>query len=197
MKNQIIQYYIDKFKSTIYRVVTKKAQKIQTPMTNLMMQLELKNILPHKVKAVELFGMHGLWHTLDYVHKVDSLDIFEIDKTYHELSKKVLKKHNVNYFNTDSLKHAATTSEKYNFIVADIPYGGAFYDENGLPIFWDSMLKIADQKCVFIFNIHSDKLKNYDYLVTEIKNRLLDYSIKDLFFVPRNTQMSYIVLVIC
>ncbi len=196
MKKQLTQYYLDKTKSLIYNFVSRRANKVQTPMTNLMLQLELKNLLPSKINAIELFGMHGLWHTLDYVKKVDSLHILEIDKTYHELSKRALKKYNVNYTNADSLKYADTTSQKYNFVVADIPFGGNFYDDKGLPVFWNSMLRIADKQCVFVFNIHSDKLKNYHYVVSEIKNRISSHKIKDLFFVPRNTQMSYIVLAI-
>lgn len=196
MKKQKIQCYLDKAKSAIYSLIIRKANKVQTPMTNLMLQLELKGLLPKKIKAIELFGMHGLWHTLDYVKKVESLDIFEIDEVYHNYSKKVLKDYNVNYYNSDCLQYAQTTKEKYNLIVADIPYSGNFYNDSGLPFFFNSLVRMSDTKSVIVFNIHSSRLNSFKKVVDEIENNLSTHHINDLFFVPRNNQISYVVLAI-
>ncbi len=196
MKKENIQYYKDRLKYFFYKKTTGINKKSKTSMQSLLLQLQIKNLLPEKIYAIELFGMHGLWHTMDYINYVDNLDIFEINERYHELSKNVLKKYPVQFYNLDSIIYIKETKNKYNFIVADIPYGGDFYDNNGLPYFFEYFIKIANNNSIIIFNCHSAKLKEYNFLVKLINEKIEQREIKDLFFVPRNNVMSYIVLAI-
>lgn len=196
MKKEYLQYYKDRIKCSVYKKITGVNKKTKTSMQSVLLQLKLKNLLPEKINAIEMFGMHGLWHTMDYIDYVSNLDIFEINKTYHELSKISLKKYPVKFYNSDSIKHIKETSIKYNFIVADIPNGGDFYDDNGLPLFFDYLVGNIDDSGIIIFNCHSVRLKEYNLLVSLIKEKVKPREIKDLFFVPRNDVMSYVVLAI-
>lgn len=188
------QNFKDKLKQSFYSKFSGKEARLKSGMQSAILQLELKKLLPEKINAIEVFGMHGLWHTKDYIHLVDSLDIFEINKRYHELSKKNLKKFNVKYFHQDSIKFIAETSNKYNLVVADIPFGGSFYSENGLPLFIDDLIKITSGKSVLIFNIHSKFLSNFQRIESELKNKATNKKVKDLFFVARNSSVSYVVI---
>jgi len=196
MKKENIQYYKDKLKYLFYKNTTGINKKSKTSMQSLLLQLRVKKLFPEKIKSIEMFGMHGLWHTMDYISYVTHLDIFEINERYHELSKKALKNYPVNFYNLDSINYIKETNLKYNFIVADIPYGGNFYDSAGLPFFFEYLIKIADNNSIIVFNCHSVKLKEYRFLVKLIKEKIEEREIIDLFFVPRNDLMTYIVLAI-
>lgn len=163
-------------------------------MQSVLLQLKLKKILPDKINALEMFGMHGLWHTRDYVNHVGHLDIFEIDPEYHRLSKKALAGYPVSFYCDDSIKYISATDKKYNFIVADIPFGGDFYKEDGLPRFFSDMIRVADQGSVLIFNCHSVFLSDFKNLQDRIRTQCDSREVKDLFFVARNSNVSYIVL---
>lgn len=194
MSSETTQYYKDRLKLAFYNRITGKKKKIKTAMQSALLQLDLKGLFPANAKAIELFGMHGLWHTTDYIRYVDSLAIFEINKKYHELSKKVLKKYPVTFHHADSLKYAAETADRYNFVVADTPYGGDFHDPDGLPVFFDDLVRICLPGGVIIFNIHSDQLHRFKTIEALISQKLGARKLKDLFFTPRNQSVSYIVL---
>ena len=160
-------------------------------MQNIFLLLTLKKLLPEKIVAIELFGMHGLWHTKDYAGKVHRLDLFELDPHYHRLSKKVFKKLPVNYFNEDSIKYISVTENKYNLAVADIPAGGNFYTCDGMPVFWNDLVRILLPGSVLIFNVHSDKLGSYKAIEDWIRNNSGDKKVRDIFFIARNSIVSY------
>ena len=63
-------YRKDFLKFKLYGLVKKKAIRFQTGMDQIMLQLELRDSLPNNATAIEMFGMHGLWHTMDYINKV-------------------------------------------------------------------------------------------------------------------------------
>lgn len=189
-----IQNFKDKLKQSFYNKIGGKEKKLKTSMQSLILQLELKNLLPKNMKAIEVFGMHGLWHTKDYIHLVDELDIFEINKKYHDLSKKNLKKFKVNYFLQDSIKFIAETENKYDLVVADIPFGGDFYSETGLPRFIDDLIKISKERSILIFNMHSKFLKDYQRIQSELILKSKDKKVIDLFFIARNSEVSYVVV---
>ena len=196
MKKEDIQYYKDRIKHSVYKRFTGINKMAKTGMQSVILELKLKKLLPAKINAIEMFGMHGLWHTMTYIEYVSNLEIFEINKRYHELSKIKLKKHPVKFYNLDSIKYIKETELKYNFIVADSPFSGEFYDNNGLPYFFDELTKIAEPNSVIIFNCPSEKLKDYDTLKVLIHKRIEHRKIKDLFFKPRNELVMYIILVI-
>jgi len=165
-------------------------------MQNILLQLKVKNHIPEKINAIDMFGMHALWQTIDYVDYVCSMDIFEINKRYHELSKITLKNYPVKFYNLDSIQYIKNTNVKYNFIVADAPYAGDFYDINGLPIFFEDLIKISEPDSVIIFNCHLDKLMDYKILFQLIKNKVEPRLVKDLFFVVKSELVGTIILVI-
>ncbi len=195
MHVELIQYWKDRLKYLFVKSITGENRRVKTPMQQIILTLRLKNILPERITAIEMFGMHGLWHTMEYVTLVESLDIFEINKSYHELSKKLLKNYPTQFFHEDSIQFIASTNLNYNFVVADIPFGGDFYDLTGLPVFIDDLIKLIDPSGgVLIFNCHSHFLKSYKQLQECIKSSVHTHVVSDLFFVPRNESMSYIVL---
>lgn len=196
MKKENLQYYKDRFKYSVYKRITGVNKKSKTSMQSVLLQLKIKNLLPEKINAIEMFGMHALWHTMDYINYVNNLDIFEINERYHELSKILLKQYSVRFYNLDSIKYIKETNVKYNFIVADIPYSGDFYDNNGLPLFFENLIRISEDNSIIIFNCHTEKLKEYKTLVKLINEKVESREIKDLFFVPRHNLVSYIVLAI-
>ncbi|MFM9986038.1 MAG: hypothetical protein ACKVOK_12440 [Flavobacteriales bacterium] len=195
MKKEIIQYWKDRLKYVLVKIIAGENRRVKTPMQQIILTLRLKQLLPKQISAIELFGMHGLWHTMDYVPLVKSLDIFEINKSYHELSKKLLKKYPTRFFHEDSIRFIASTNLNYNFVVADIPYGGDFYAENGLPHFFEDLVRIMDASGgVLIFNCHSRFLKSHKILQQHIESQIKKHVVMDLFFLPRNDNISYIVL---
>lgn len=177
----------------IYKIVRRLLPKLQTPMEQVILQLKQKGLLLDQIKAIEMFGMHGLWHTMDYVDVVKSMDFFEIDKDYLILSKLNLNKYNVNYYCEDSILNIKNTNNKYNLIIADIPYDGKFYGPDHLPIFWEDIIRITKRDAVIIINIHNKYLKDYS-LLRESIIKSTNKEVKDLFFVVRNQLVSYLVV---
>lgn len=196
MKKEDFQYYKDRIKQSLYRRFTGINKRTKTGMQSVILELKIKNLLPAKINAIEMFGMHALWHTMDYIEYVDHLDIFEINTRYHELSKIKLKKYPVQFYNADSINYVRTTKLKYNFVVADIPYSGDFYDDSGLPPFFNDLIRIAESDAVIIFNFHSEKLRDYSGITALIHEKTGQRKIKDLFFTPRNELITYIILVL-
>ncbi len=185
-------YYKDLGKYIIYKFTTNSFHKIQTPMHQVLLQLNAKGLFPQgKITALEMFGYHGLWHTMDYIEFVDCLDIFEIDSEFSQLSKKNLKKYNVRFYCKDSIAYIKSTDCKYNLVVADIPNDTVFYDDKGVPLFWKDIIRVADDNAVIITNIlNGFYQQGFIQLITKQINR----EIKDIFWVTRNEEVSYIVL---
>ncbi len=140
MKKEVIQYYKDRMKQSFFSRFSGIKNRVKTGMQSILLELKIKDLLPEKINALAMFGMHALWHTMDYIEYVNHLDIFEIDITYHDLSKIQLKGYPVEFHNSDSIKYVQETGSKYNFIVADIPYSGPFYEADGLPYFFDHLI---------------------------------------------------------
>lgn len=194
MSKENTQYLIDRIKQFVYKKVTGINKNAKTGMQNVLLQLKVKKLLPNKINAIEMFGMHGLWHTMDYIDFVDNLDMFEINKRYHELSKIMLRRYPVQFYNQDSIDYISKTKDKYNFIVADIPYSGQFYKDSGLPYFFDDMTRISEGESIIVFNFHSQKLDKFSDIKAEIHNKIKEREIRDLFFIARNELISYVVL---
>lgn len=195
MVKELRQYWIDRLKLAISNKISGENKRHKTAMQQLLLILKVKNLLPKHIMAVELFGMHGLWHTMDYIEKVESLDIFEINPTYHKLSKRLLKKYSVRFFLQDSIAFIATTNLRYNFVVADIPFGGNFYTSNGLPFFLLNLIKLVDPDGgVLIFNCHARYFQHFENLKLQIASVVDSHSIKEIFCMPRNESIGYIIL---
>lgn len=196
LEKETIQYYKDKFKSIVYEALGGEERKLKSAMHSVLLQLRAKDNLPANMIAIELFGMHGLWHTRDYIQHVSHLDIFEINPKYHALSKRALSDYPVHYHLADSIAYISSTDKRYNLVVADIPFGGDFYTASGLPYFFSQLIRVCDKNAVLIMNMHTRFLPEYKAIEERISAEVTDVRIKDLFFVPRNMQISYIVLCI-
>lgn len=189
------QYYIDKVKQSFYFRLSGENKKLKTGMQCILLILKSRNLLPKNLRALELFGMHGLWHTMDYIDLVDHLDIFEIDNTYSDFSKRNLPQSKVDFYSEDSIVWLSKTTNSYNFVVADIPFSGPFYTEQGTPKFFSDLLKVTESKGVLIFNSHTELLatENFKHHILELVGA---DRVKDLFFIPKNTFITYTVLIL-
>ncbi len=191
---QYSQYIKDSVKTNLSDLISGKFGRLRTSMQSIFLLLTLKKLLPKKIAAIELFGMHGLWHTKDYIRHVQSLDLFELDPKYHQLSKKVFRKFPVQYFNEDSIKYISITDKKYDLVIADIPAGGNFYAANGMPAFWNDLVRVTLPGGILIFNMHSDKLSNFKTIENLVKDNSNNRSVRDIFFMPRNSIITYVVV---
>jgi hypothetical protein len=106
--------------------------RLQTPMTNLLGTLRAYDALPDRMTALELFGMHGLWHTRDYARYCASLEVYEIEPVFAKFAARTLPRTEV--VPTDSIRAVKTRTLRrpsYNFIVADnplAPYGDGYIE---------------------------------------------------------------------
>jgi hypothetical protein len=114
--------------------VAQRAGRLQTPMTQLLGTLETYDVPPLRLDALELFGMHGLWHTRDYVNRCSSLEFYEIDPAYAAYAARTLP--NTDVIVADSIQAVKTGTlrrDRYNFVVSDNPFRapyGAGYAEH-------------------------------------------------------------------
>jgi len=139
--------------------VGQRIGRLQTPMTQLLGALQVYDALPAPLTALELFGMHGLWHTRDYVGRCSALDLYELNSAYAEYAARtlphtrVVEADSVEAVNAGELPRPA-----YNFIVIDNPVEGAFgpgYVEH-FDLF-PEVLTIMDDPGVLVVNyIHPD-----------------------------------------
>lgn len=189
---QIMQYIKDYAKTGIYGGLRRCCPKLQTPMDQVVLQLKLRGLLPKECHALEMFGMHGLWHTMDYIKDIKSLDFFELDSKYCKLAKHNLGRYNVKIFNQDSIAFVKNSHNKYNFIICDIPYCTSFYDPNGM--FWNDLINVSEEEAIIITNIHNTYLSKQS-----LKSMVMNYKperIQDFFMVARNNLVSYLVVVL-
>jgi hypothetical protein len=151
--------------------LNKKMGRLKTPMDMVILTLKVYQLLPHPLIALDLFGMHGLWTTADYVHYCDYLEIWEIEPIYAKFAKKFFPKTKVNI--GDSIKavqNKKLNKNKYNFIVIDNPIGGVFNEEKNYCEHFNLFPKILDyienKTTIFVINIviNMDVIKQRGYI---------------------------------
>jgi hypothetical protein len=126
MKPQVRQLAKDTLKRRIIDAA-QRAGRLQTPMTQLMGALETQEALPPTIDALELFGMHGLWHTRDYVKRCSSLEFYEVEPTYAAFAARTLPRTEV--IVADSIEAVRTGGlhrETYDLVVSDNPSRSPF-----------------------------------------------------------------------
>jgi hypothetical protein len=122
------QIVADRVKRAVVEVA-QRVGRLQTPMTQLMGALRADDMLPERLIALELFGMHGLWHTRDYVRHCASLELYEINPIYAAYAARTLPNTEVVVGDSIAAVKAGTLKKlKYNFIVADNPFRAPFGD---------------------------------------------------------------------
>jgi hypothetical protein len=139
--------------------VGQRIGRLQTPMTQLLGSLQAYESLPAPLTALELFGMHGLWHTRDYVGRCRALDLYELNSAYAEYAARtlprtrVMEEDSIEAVNTGALPRPA-----YNFIVIDNPVEGAFgpgYVEH-FDLFPEVLALMEDPGVLVLNYIHRD-----------------------------------------
>jgi hypothetical protein len=126
MKAQTRQLAQDVVKRRIIDVA-QGAGRLQTPMTQLLGTLDTYGVLPATVDALELFGMHGLWHTRDYVGRCSSLEFYEVEPTYAAFAARTLPRTEV--IVADSIEAVRTGGlhrQTYDLVVSDNPSRSPF-----------------------------------------------------------------------
>ena len=121
MKAQTRQLAQDMAKRRIIDVA-QGAGRLQTPMTQLLGTLDTYGVLPPTVDALEVFGMHGLWDTRDYVGRCSSLEFYEFRPTPRT-------RPNTEVIVADSIeavKTGALRRDRYDLILSDNPSRSPF-----------------------------------------------------------------------
>jgi hypothetical protein len=153
MKVQTRQIAQDSVKRRIIDVA-QKAGRLQTPMAQLLGTLDTYELLPPTINALELFGMHGLWHTRDYVGRCSSLEFYELDPTYAAYAARTLP--NADVVVADSIETVKTgrlRRDKYDFVVSDNPFRAPYgrgYAEH-FDLFPELLAHIDDGVLILVF----------------------------------------------
>ena len=194
-----LEYLRERIKWRLSKCFKTIIGRLRTPMDYVIMELKFKGYLAEDSEALELFGMYGLWHTMYYLPDVKHVDFFDIQEYYIRCAKRNFKNYldKVDLYCADSIKYINETEKKYDMVVADTPFGvDQFFDENGLPTFFDSMLKVLKKRGILIFNIHTSNVIRWDLIKEHLEKMTGERRIIDIAVIPRNTTASYIVLVI-
>lgn len=109
----------------------RRSGRLKTPMDMVILDLQVHQLLPKKLIALELFGMHGLWITVDYAHLCDYLELWEIDPYFANFARKFLAKAAVKIGDSiEAVKKGNLLRNDYNFVVIDNPISGTFGSGN-------------------------------------------------------------------
>lgn len=136
-------------------------------MDKLITELEKKGIEFQKLHALEMFGRGGDWHTTAYADKVNSLEVWEIDKKWKNELKKNLPQARIRILDSIQTVYQSDDLTKFNFIVIDNPqnlYGTKSQDlELQYCEHFDIIKKIdklIDKSGTVVFNVNP---KPFDY----------------------------------
>ena len=123
-----------------------------TPMESVLSKLNSVGIDLSKLNVLEMFGCVGKGHIDDYVDKVGSLDIWEIDSQCEPILKVKFPQANIKI--CDSFQEVQATPNKYDMVILDNPmavYGDGKYCEN-FELFPD-IFRITNDSCILILNV--------------------------------------------
>jgi hypothetical protein len=193
---EYLQFIIDYQKYLFSALAIKFSPRLKTSIIIVFQMLKFRGYLKENSTVIELFGMHGLWHTKYYFDYIAHLDIFEINQRYHKLSKLCLDRSKAEFFHQDSLAYASKTEKKYDIVVSDTPMSVRFYEASGLPVFWETLIRVAEKNAIIIFNIYTTKMFHGEHFSRTISGNLHGRKLLDMFYVPRNETISYCVIVL-
>lgn len=128
-----------------------------TPMGKVLNELEKKGIKLKNLKALEVYGRCGDWHTIDYAPLVSSLEVWEVNPQYEKALSKNLPRAKVKI--TDSYKQIKKTKDKYNLIVVDNPESIHGNHCEHFDLFSD-IFRISMNPTILILNV-IPKIKGY------------------------------------
>jgi|GEM_PF-1925104 len=93
-----------------------------TPMDAVFRMLELRGGLPQPVVALELFGRHGLWKTVEYAGRCSYLEHYEINRAYAMFAQRALPRDRTVVVCADSIaavREGKLRRNDYSFVFAD------------------------------------------------------------------------------
>lgn len=119
-------------------------------MQRLLRRLQRRGINLNELDALELFGGTGAFHTLDYAHRVRSLEVWEIDPALEDRLRHNLPRAKIR--TVDSYSAAKSASKRYGLIVVDNPaatHGGHIEHFDLFP----HIFELAAPAAVLILNV--------------------------------------------
>jgi hypothetical protein len=131
-------------------------------------KLRARGVHLGSLRALELFGGRGVYHTLDYASRISSLEVWEIDPLLESDLRRNLPRATVRI--VDCHEEIKRTSGRFNFLVVDNPmstYGG--HCEH-FDLFPDLFRVACDESIVLLDVIPSAPpiaRKKYPYLFNE------------------------------
>ena len=149
----------DRAKRGIVDLAQRYVPRLQTPMTQLLGSLRARAMLPTEMTALELFGMHGLWHTRDYAPHCRSLEFYEIDPVFAAYAARGLPNAEVVVGDSiQAVRSGTLKRDKYTFIVLDnpsqSPYGNGYIEHFDL---FPQILRYIDDGVLvlnFLLGVH-------------------------------------------
>ena len=119
--DSLFEYAADGDSSETNKFQPKTLSYMFLGMDKLITELEKKGIKFQKLHALEVFGRGGDWHTIAYADKVNSLEVWEIDKKWKNELKKNLPHAKIRFLDSIQTIHESDNFAKFNFIVIDNP----------------------------------------------------------------------------
>ena len=138
---------------------------LRSPLDIVFLSLAMKNLLPDKLVALDLFGDHGLKTSLDYTPFCEKVDLWDINPLVCKIAKKIHKNNNIYVHQGDSILalQNGCINEKYNLVLIDNPpgvYGQKTYCEN-FEIF-PKVFDVLHTDSILILNVFLDLQKYCD-----------------------------------
>jgi hypothetical protein len=139
-----------------------------SPMQKVLRRLRARGIDLKSVRALELFGGSGAYHTVDYSDKVGSLEVWEIDPELESSLRANLPNTTVRI--VDCYAELKRTTGRFDFVIVDNPmstYGG--HCEH-FDLFPDIFRVLCDQTVLIldvIPRVPPVALKRFPYLFNE------------------------------
>lgn len=139
-----------------------------TPIQRVFKKLREHGLNTKEFEVLEFFGGSGEYHTKDYLSKISTIDVWEINQKEEKNLRKNLPNANIKI--TDSFYELKNSKKKYDLIVVDNPMSlYSKYCEH-FDIFPD-IFNLAKDSCVLIVNIipevNEKRQKQYPYLFNE------------------------------
>lgn len=95
---------------------------VATPVDAVFRLLEIKGLVPSPLVALEVFGRQGLWKTIEYAHRCDYLEFYEIHSAHADLARRVLPPDRSVIVAADSVaavRNGTLRRSDYSFVLID------------------------------------------------------------------------------
>ena len=139
-----------------------------SPMQKVLRKLRARGINLRSLRALEVFGGSGEFHTVDYADKVSSLEVWEIDPQLEKSLRRNLPKATIRI--VDSHAELKRTQARFDFVIVDNPM--SIYDGHceHFDLFPD-LFRVARDETILLLDVipHVPRvaLKRYPYLFSE------------------------------